>query len=141
MYYGFQFTQGGSIFYLFLIFLLDIALLNHDEEAYDLLDSLESFMNTQIEESELISVSSFESDGQDIENATQAFLDAALTGDLKLLTSLYNSGTKVLSVHKLVIFTRLVKIYIIRDYMDMFSCNIELNDRLEEIQTLEQMRC
>ena len=53
-------------------------------------------MNTQIEESELISVSSFESDGQDIENATQAFLDAALTGDLKLLTSLYNSGTKVL---------------------------------------------
>ena len=97
--------KGGSIFNLFVIFSLDIALLNHDEVAYDLLDSLESFMNTQIEESELISVSSFESDGKDIENATQAFLDAALTGDLKLLTSLYNSGTKVLSVHKLVIFT------------------------------------
>ena len=92
---AFKFTQGVSTFYLFPIFVLDIALLNHDEEAYDLLNSLESFMNTQIEESELISVSSYESEGKDIENATQAFLDAALTGDLKLLTSLYNSGTKV----------------------------------------------
>ena len=91
---------------MFLIFLLDIALLNHDEEAYDLLDSLESFMNTQIVESEVISISSIESDGKDIETATQAFLDAALTGDLKLLTSLYNSGTKVCFVIKLLIFAR-----------------------------------
>ena len=52
-------------------------------------------MNDQIDESELISISSDESEEKDVENATQAFLDAALTGDLKLLTSLYKSGTKV----------------------------------------------
>ena len=52
-------------------------------------------MNDQIDESELISISSDESEETDVENATQAFLDAALTGDLKLLTSLYKSGTKV----------------------------------------------
>ena len=75
--------------------LLDIALLNQDDEAYDLLSSLETFMNNQIVESELISITSDESDEKDVENATQAFLDAALTGDLKLLTSLYKSGTKV----------------------------------------------
>ena len=55
-------------------------------------------MNTQIIESEVISISSNESEEKNIENATQAFLDAALTGDLKLLTSLYNSGTKVFIV-------------------------------------------
>ena len=74
----------------------DIALLNHDEEAYELLSSFESFMNNQNVESELISISSNESGEKDVENATQAFLDAALTGNLKLLTSLYHSGTKVL---------------------------------------------
>ena len=78
------------------IILLDIALLNHDEEAYDLLNSLETFMNNQTVESELISISSNESGEKDVDNATQAFLDAALTGNLKLLTSLYHSGTKVL---------------------------------------------
>ena len=73
-------------------------------------------MNTQIEESELISVSSFESDGKDIENATQAFLDAALTGDLKLLTSLYNSGTKVRTKVNFY-FCQTIKNYIIRNYI------------------------
>ena len=114
---------------MFLIFLLDIALLNHDEEAYDLLDSLESFMNSQIAESEVISVSSFESDGKDIENATQAFLDAALTGDLQLLTSLYNSGTKVCKVSKLLNITRPVYNILFVNILYYIACNTTLNDR------------
>ena len=93
------FLSNHFISVIFLILLLDIALLNHDEEAYELLSSLESFMNNQIVESELISISSNESGEKDVENATQAFLDAALTGDLKLLTSLYLSGTKVLHLN------------------------------------------
>ena len=88
-------------------------------------------MNSQIAESEVISVSSFEPDGKAIENATQAFLDAALTGDLQLLTSLYNSGTKVCKVSKLLTITRPVEIYNILfvNILYYIACNTTLNDR------------
>ena len=98
MFNHFLFALKDELIYCIIYPSQDIALLNHEEEAYDLLNSLETFMNTQIVESEVISISSNESEEKDIENATQAFLDAALTGDLKLLTSLYNSGTKVFRV-------------------------------------------
>ena len=54
-------------------------------------------MNNQNDEDELISITS--SDGCNdkfVEDATESFLDAALTGNVELLTTLYKSGAKVL---------------------------------------------
>ena len=70
-------------------------MLNNDEEAYELLHSLETFMNKQNDESEIFSISSEDLDDKDVENATESFLKAALTGNAKLLRKLYESGTKV----------------------------------------------
>ena len=83
----------NNIWFIFV----DIALLYNDDEAYELLNSLESFMNNQNDEDELISITS--SDGCNdkfVEDATKSFLDAALTGNVELLTTLYKSGAKVL---------------------------------------------
>jgi hypothetical protein len=74
-------------------------LLNNDEEAYDLLNSLETFMNKQNDESEIFSISSEDLDDKNVEDATESFLEAALTGNVKLLRKLYESGTKVYSTN------------------------------------------
>ena len=70
-------------------------MLNNDEEAYDLLNSLETFMNKQNDESEILSISSDVSDDKNVEDATESFLQAVLTGNVKLLRKLYESCTKV----------------------------------------------
>ena len=75
--------------------LLDIASLNNDEESYELLNTLETFMNAQNEDSDLLSVSSSEIQETAIEDATEAFLSAATEGNVELLTRLYESETKV----------------------------------------------
>ena len=75
--------------------LLDIASLNNDEESYELLNTLETFMNAQNEDSDLLSVSSSEIQETVIEDATEAFLSAATEGNVELLTRLYESETKV----------------------------------------------
>ena len=77
------------------LFFLDIALLNNDDEAYELLNSLEALMNRQTEENDLVSITSEEFNDRAVEDATETFLEAALTGNINLLTSLYESGTKV----------------------------------------------
>jgi len=74
---------------------MDIALLNNDEEAYDLLNSLETFMNNQNDESEILSITTDVSDDKNVKDATESFLQAAMTGNVKLLKKLYESGTKV----------------------------------------------
>ena len=56
---------------------------------------LETFMYTQNEDSDLLSVSSSEIHETVIEDATEAFLSAATEGNLELLTQLYESETKV----------------------------------------------
>ena len=75
--------------------LLDIASLNNDEESYELLNTLETFMNAQNEDSDLLSVSSSEIKETVIEDATEAFLSAATEGNVEMLTRLYESETKV----------------------------------------------
>ena len=52
-------------------------------------------MNTQNEDSDLLSVSSSEIQETVIEDATEAFLSAATEGNVELLTRLYESETKV----------------------------------------------
>ena len=52
-------------------------------------------MNTQNEDSDLLSVCSSEIQETFIEDATEAFLSAATEGNVELLTRLYESETKV----------------------------------------------
>ena len=62
-------------------------------------------MNTQNEDSDLLSVCSSEIQETFIEDATEAFLSAATEGNVELLTRLYESETKVeKECHKNVIF-------------------------------------
>ena len=52
-------------------------------------------MNTQNEDSDLLSVCSSEIQETFIEDATEAFLSAATEGNVELLTRLYECETKV----------------------------------------------
>ena len=47
-------------------------------------------------DSDLVSIISEEMNDKATYDATETFLDAALTGDINLLTSLYESGTEVI---------------------------------------------